>query len=98
MAGRDTEKLFALLKARSAEIIGAASLKKKLDSGRTLRVKLGIDPTTPELHLGHVVPLRLLRAFQDAGHRAVKSPMMMTARCPASWNERRSRNGTTCPR
>lgn len=46
-------------------LIGALSLGKKL------RVKFGIDPTAPDLHLGHAVPLRALRAFQDAGHQAV---------------------------
>lgn len=64
-------RFLAFLKARAAEIITPASLRRKLASGRTLRVKLGIDPTTPDLHLGHVVPLKILRAFQDAGHRAV---------------------------
>src|ERR1700687_5583866 len=39
--------------------------------GRALRVKLGIDPTAPDIHLGHAVVLRKLREFQDAGHRVV---------------------------
>src|SRR5664279_1275983 len=39
--------------------------------GRQLRVKLGIDPTAPDIHLGHAVVLRKLREFQDAGHRVV---------------------------
>lgn len=43
-------------------------LKEKLDSGRKLRIKAGFDPTAPDLHLGHVVLLRKLRHFQDAGH------------------------------
>ncbi len=48
------------------------SLAKKLkDSNRPLRIKLGIDPTRPDLHLGHTVALRKLRQFQDAGHIAV---------------------------
>jgi len=46
-------------------------LRKELASGRKLRVKFGIDPTAPDLHLGHTVPLRKLRAFQDFGHQAV---------------------------
>lgn len=57
--------------ARSAEIIGRDDLKKAIESGRRLRVKLGVDPTNPNLHLGHIVPLRMLRSFQDAGHKAV---------------------------
>ena len=67
----DAKNLISLLKERSAEIIDAESLRKKLARRKNLRVKLGIDPTTPDLHLGHVVPLLMLRAFQDAGHQAV---------------------------
>ena len=67
----DAAKLFSFIEDRSAEIINAASLRRKLVSRRDLRVKLGVDPTTPDLHLGHVVPLRLLKVFQDAGHRVV---------------------------
>ncbi len=66
-----SQKLFAFLEERSAEIIGGESIKKALDQGKRMRVKLGVDPTNPNLHLGHVVPLRILRFFQDAGHRAV---------------------------
>ncbi|MBI4132143.1 MAG: tyrosine--tRNA ligase [Candidatus Sungbacteria bacterium] len=66
-----SQNIFALVRSRSAEIIDAASLRGKLARRQNLRVKLGIDPTTPDLHLGHVVPLLMLRAFQDAGHRAV---------------------------
>lgn len=62
---------FSFLAERSAEIIGGENLKKEIKSGKKLRVKLGLDPTNPDLHLGHVVPLRILRAFQDAGHQAV---------------------------
>lgn len=54
-----------------AEVIDRTNLKKKLDGGEKLRVKLGIDPTTPYLHLGHAVVLRKLKQFQDAGHKAV---------------------------
>ncbi len=46
-------------------------LKKRLDSGKQLRVKLGMDPTAPDLTLGHTVVLRKLRQFQDMGHKAV---------------------------
>ncbi|MEX0774894.1 MAG: tyrosine--tRNA ligase [Phycisphaeraceae bacterium] len=46
-------------------------LRRKLESGRTLRIKLGMDPTAPDLHLGHSVVLRKLRQFQDLGHTAV---------------------------
>ena len=63
--------LFAFVRGRSQEIINPDDLRRKLASRRNLRVKLGIDPTTPDLHLGHVVPLRMLKMFQDAGHQAV---------------------------
>jgi tyrosyl-tRNA synthetase len=47
------------------------ALQRKLEEGRPLRVKLGIDPTAPDIHLGHVVVLQKLREFQDAGHEVV---------------------------
>ncbi|MDP3947384.1 MAG: tyrosine--tRNA ligase [bacterium] len=54
-----------------AEVIERGHLEHALRSGKKLRVKFGIDPTAPDLHLGHTVPLRKLRQFQDAGHKAV---------------------------
>ena len=60
-----------LLTRGVAEVIVKEDLEKDLASGKKLRVKLGIDPTAPDLHLGHTVPLRKLRQFQDAGHQAV---------------------------
>jgi tyrosyl-tRNA synthetase len=53
------------------EQIGGEELKKKIESGKELRVKLGIDPTSPHIHLGHAVSLLKLRDFQQAGHHAV---------------------------
>jgi tyrosyl-tRNA synthetase len=50
---------------------GIDALAAKIDSGRPLRVKLGVDPTAPDIHLGHCVVLGKLREFQDAGHTAV---------------------------
>src|SRR5438477_4653310 len=49
----------------------AGILERKLAEGRQLRVKLGIDPTAPDIHLGHTVVLRKLREFQDLGHLVV---------------------------
>src|SRR5690242_4485930 len=49
----------------------AAKLERSLKTGTPLRVKYGIDPTGIDVHLGHTVPLRKLRQFQDMGHRAV---------------------------
>ncbi len=57
--------------ANAVDIADKAHLEKALASGEKLRVKFGIDPTAPDLHLGHAVILRKLRAFQDAGHQAV---------------------------
>ena len=56
---------------RGAAIWFAEELAKRLASGKRLRVKLGMDPTAPDLTLGHTVVLRKLRQFQDLGHRAV---------------------------
>lgn len=53
------------------EIIPLDELKKKLESGRQLVIKLGMDPTAPDIHLGHTVILNKLRAFQELGHKVV---------------------------
>ncbi|MEM7013975.1 MAG: tyrosine--tRNA ligase [Verrucomicrobiota bacterium] len=55
----------------SAKVISEKELADKLDSGKPLRVKLGVDPTAPDIHLGHTVPLEKLRQFQELGHQAV---------------------------
>jgi len=63
------------LKKGSAEIIREADLRAKLEksrsTGKPLRVKLGMDPTAPDLHLGHTVVLRKLKHFQNLGHTAI---------------------------
>src|SRR5436189_5208952 len=61
----------AFLKQGAAQIISENELRKKLSFGRPLRVKLGVDPTTSDIHLGHSIVLRKLRQFQDLGHQAV---------------------------
>ncbi|HSX48012.1 MAG TPA: tyrosine--tRNA ligase [Candidatus Nanoarchaeia archaeon] len=53
------------------EIIGEAELKKALASKQPLRLKLGVDPSSPDIHLGHTVLLRKLRKFQDMGHTVI---------------------------
>jgi tyrosyl-tRNA synthetase len=53
------------------EIIGREDLEKKLLLGKKLIVKFGADPTRPDLHLGHAVPLRKMREFQDLGHKVI---------------------------
>jgi tyrosyl-tRNA synthetase len=65
----------AYLKKGSAEIIREAELQTKLEksikTGKPLRVKLGVDPTAPDIHLGHTVVIRKLKHFQEMGHTAV---------------------------
>jgi tyrosyl-tRNA synthetase len=54
-----------------ADLVPAPDMARKLLKGTPLRIKLGVDPTAPDLHLGHAVPLRKLRQFQDLGHSVV---------------------------
>jgi tyrosyl-tRNA synthetase len=65
------EKTIELLKRGGSQLINEAELKRKLQEGRALRVKFGVDPTSPDLHLGHSVNLLKLRQFQDLGHLAI---------------------------
>jgi len=59
---------FEQLAAGAVQVIPKESLEKKLKEGRPLRIKLGMDPTSPDLHLGHAVVLGKVKEFQDAGH------------------------------
>ncbi|MEI9966788.1 MAG: tyrosine--tRNA ligase [Candidatus Moraniibacteriota bacterium] len=65
------QKIEELLSRGVAEVIDREHLKARLLSGDKLRVKLGIDPTSPNLHLGRSIPLLKLRDFQELGHTAV---------------------------
>jgi len=65
------EEGLSFLKQGAAQIISEGELRDKLALGRPLRVKLGVDPTTSDIHLGHTVVLRKLRQFQDLGHQAI---------------------------
>ena len=65
------DEALALLKQGAAQIINESELREKLALGRPLRVKLGVDPTTSDIHLGHTIVLRKLRQFQDLGHQAI---------------------------
>ncbi|MES2060092.1 MAG: tyrosine--tRNA ligase [Patescibacteria group bacterium] len=67
----DPDKIEDILTRGVEDAIVLESIRTKLSSGKKLRIKLGIDPTSPDLHLGHSVVLRKLRAFQDLGHTAV---------------------------
>jgi len=71
----DISKQVEVLKKNVVDLITEEDLKAKLEKakaeGRPLRVKLGADPSAPDLHLGHLVVLRKLRQFQEFGHRIV---------------------------
>src|SRR3954452_5290130 len=74
----------AFLPRNAAAALPAGALERKLDEaareGRRLRVKLGLDPTAADIHLGHTVVLQKLREFQDLGHRVVLIVGDFTAR------------------
>jgi tyrosyl-tRNA synthetase len=65
------ESSFALIKRGTEEILVEEALRRKLASGRPLRVKAGFDPTAPDLHLGHTVLINKLRVFQELGHQVL---------------------------
>lgn len=68
---KSPQEQLAILTRGVANLISEKELLKKLESGRPLRAKLGVDPTSPDLHLGHSVVLEKLRQFQELGHQAV---------------------------
>lgn len=68
---RSAEDQLHIVESGIADLVPRADLATKLTRGTPLRVKLGVDPTAPDLHLGHAVPLRKLRQFQDLGHTVV---------------------------
>src|SRR5437899_4710128 len=72
---KPVDEQLAYLRKGAAEIIREEELKAKLEkslaTGKPLRVKLGVDPTAPDIHLGHTVVLRKLKHFQDLGHTAI---------------------------
>ena len=61
----------AELTRNAVDVLPQGELERKLDQGRPLRVKLGIDPTAPDVHVGHAIPLQRMAAFQGAGHVGV---------------------------
>jgi tyrosyl-tRNA synthetase len=71
MAGHDMQEVMRVLTAGTVDCITEDELRRKLGAGRPLRVKLGIDPTASDIHLGFAVVLRKLRQFQELGHTAV---------------------------
>ncbi len=67
----ETEKIFKEIEQGTVQITPSEELKKKLDSGKKLKIKLGMDPTAPDLHLGHAVVLSKLKQFQELGHQVI---------------------------
>lgn len=67
----DVEESLELISRGADEIIQPESIRKKLEQGKTLKVKAGFDPTAPDLHLGHTVLINKLRQFQELGHQVV---------------------------
>lgn len=65
------ERQLALIKRGIAELIDEGELRKKLERGTPLRVKVGFDPTAPDLHLGHTVVMHKMRHFQELGHQVI---------------------------
>lgn len=63
------EEQLHIIKSGAAQIVPESLLLEKLKKGTPLNIKLGVDPTAPDIHLGHAVPLRKLRQFQDLGHQ-----------------------------
>lgn len=63
------EEQLKVITSGTMQIVPLDELKKKLERGVPLNIKLGVDPTSPDLHLGHAVPLRKMRQFQDLGHK-----------------------------
>ncbi|MBV8367128.1 MAG: tyrosine--tRNA ligase [Candidatus Eremiobacteraeota bacterium] len=80
MSDKAALRMAEALTARCVDVVTKADLIGRLRESRPLRVKLGIDPTGPLLHLGHAVALRKLRQFQDLGHQAVLIVGDFTAR------------------
>ena len=66
-----SRELFERLRERAVEIHVEDHLRSRLERGESVRVKLGLDPTAPDLHIGHLVVLDVLRSFQDDGHTIV---------------------------
>ena len=65
------QEAFARLTSGTVDVVTADALKAKLARGRPLAVKVGFDPTAPDLHLGHTVLIRKMKHFQDLGHRVI---------------------------
>lgn len=68
---KSTEEQLKIIMKGVDEVVGKDELKEKLETGKVLTVKLGLDPSAPDIHLGHTVVLRKIKQLQDLGHKAV---------------------------
>ena len=68
---KNKDEVVSLLEQGTVQLLPKADLVKKLKSGKKLKIKLGMDPTAPDLHLGHAVVLSKLKQFQDLGHEII---------------------------
>ena len=68
---KNIDEQLEVIKHGASEIIQEDELVKKLKSGKKLVIKAGLDPTMPDMHLGHTVVLNKLKQFQDLGHQVV---------------------------
>jgi len=97
----EIERQIGVIKRGTVEIIEEADLRRKLErslaSNTPLRVKYGIDPTAPEIHLGHTVPIRKLRDFQELGHRILFLIGDFTARIGDPTGRKETRPTLTVP-
>ncbi|MDY3128789.1 MAG: tyrosine--tRNA ligase [Berryella intestinalis] len=66
---QSVEEQIRIISSGADKVVPEQALVEKLKRGRPLNIKLGVDPTAPDIHLGHAVPLRKLRQFQDLGHQ-----------------------------
>ncbi len=67
----DAQRQLGILRENAVDLVSEEELYERLKEGRPLRVKLGVDPSRPDLHLGHMVVLKKLRQFQDLGHHVI---------------------------
>lgn len=67
----NVDRQLDILCSGTQDVVSKKELAKKLETKRPLRVKFGIDPTSPDIHIGHAVPLRKLKQFQDLGHQTI---------------------------
>src|SRR5438067_7655192 len=92
---KPVEEQLALIRRGVEAIVPEDELRKKVATGKPLRVKLGIDPTGFDVHLGHTVVLRKLRQFQELGHTAVLITGTATAAVGDPSGRDASRQGLT---